>query len=48
MNVEVLIALLIVAGICFAFGYEIGVKLTEKRWSDAVAKGEWERKWGSR
>jgi hypothetical protein len=45
MNVEVAISLLLVAAVCFGWGYHRGVEDTEKRWSDAVAKGEWDRKY---
>lgn len=38
---------LAVAWLC-AKSYEKGVNDTEKRWSDAVAKGEWERRYGGR
>ncbi len=29
-------------------GYDKGVEDTEKRWSDAVAKDNWEKKYGNR
>jgi hypothetical protein len=28
-------------------GHKLGVKETEERWSDAVAKAEWARKYGA-
>ncbi len=43
---EVLLAILLAAGGAFYLGYELGVKETEARWSEAVAKAEWHRKYG--
>ncbi len=40
-----LIAVASVFGLGCIVGYEKGVKDTEKRWQDAVAKGEWDRKY---
>lgn len=41
--VEVILALIGVAGLCYWAGFEHGVKETEERWSEAVAKANYER-----
>jgi hypothetical protein len=43
---ETILAILICAAFSYYFGYERGVKETEERWSEAVSKAEWHRKYG--
>lgn len=46
---DIVIALLVIAFFfrwVAATSYDLGVEDTEKRWSAAVSKGEWERKYG--
>lgn len=40
---ECLLAILLCSAVFFYVGYEWGVKETEQRWSDAVAKANYQR-----
>ena len=43
MNIDVILAILLCFGAGYYLGYEKGAKETEERWSNAVAKANYQR-----